>query len=73
MPALVARKNTFAEAKTFGELHAMFRFTTGPDNIADDSERTTVELIAHYDQLRADFKARDMEIYDTLTSNSSRR
>lgn len=73
MPALVDRKNTFAEVQTFGELYAMFKSATGPESFATDRELTTVELIAHYDQLRADFKARDVEIYDSLTNFSSRR
>lgn len=73
MPAPVDRKNTFAEANTFGELYAMFRFTTSPDNLAAERELTNVELNAHYAQLRADFEARDAEIYDALTNLSSRK
>lgn len=72
MPATVARKNTFAEAQTFGELYAMFRVATSPENIVEDSERTNAELNAHYAQLRADFEARDFEIYDALLYLGSR-
>lgn len=73
MTTTAARQNTFAAAQTFGELYAMFRIATSPENIAEDSERTNAELNAHYGQLRADFEARDFEIYDALTNTSSRR
>ena len=73
MPALVARKNTFAEAQTFGELYAMFRFATSPDNLVDEIALTNSELAAHYAQLRADFEARDAEIYDALMNSNSRK
>ena len=65
------RKNWFADAASFAELYGMFAIATSPENLAADGERTPAEINAHYAQLRADFEARDMELYDSLTGTNS--
>lgn len=65
------RKNLFAEATSFAELYGMFAVATSPENLAADGGRTPAEIDAHYARLRADFEARDMELYDSLTGTNS--
>jgi hypothetical protein len=60
------RKNWFASAKTFAELHAMYTSVTASDNLAADGERNPAETHALYTQIRTDFEKRNVEIGKSL-------
>ena len=56
------RKNWFASAKTFAELHAMYASATTPDNLATDGQRNPAEAHARYVQISTDFEKRNVEL-----------
>jgi hypothetical protein len=62
------RKNWFADATNFAELYGMFKIATSAENLSAGGKRTSAEIDTHYAQLRADFEARDVELYDSLTN-----
>jgi hypothetical protein len=64
-----ARRNRFANAKTFSELQDMYYSLTSPENLYADGERTQVEAQALSRQLKADYEARDRELQEGLFPN----
>jgi hypothetical protein len=66
-----ARKNLFASATTFAELHAMYAAATNPKNLAADGELTLTEAHARYVQMNTDYEKRNVEIGKSLMGITS--
>lgn len=61
-----ARKNLFASATTFAELHAMYAAATNPKNLAAEDELPVMDAHARYIQMNTDFEKRNLEIGRSL-------
>lgn len=66
-----ARKNLFASATTFAELHTMYAAATNPKNLAADGELTLTEAHARYVQMNTDYEKRNLEIGKSLMGITS--
>ena len=58
----VARKNWFANARTFADLEDMYESAVSPENLMADGERSPAEAETLYKRLEEDFNARDEEL-----------